>query len=91
MKYIILAVVAWVASGIVAAGIYNADFRGSVPDLIQSPWWAVETRREALVQGLVGGPISLIVNTVMSGFLQYGWTLSAQPAKCTKNPEIWCR
>ena len=87
---IIIGMCVWLSCGVIAAGAFNADFRGRFPDLMQSPSWAAHNRGTALGFGIVTGPVGMIIITFLSGGFYHGWTLSAEPAPCTKTPEIWC-
>ncbi len=66
-------VVLWVACGIGAAGLSFAYFQGKYPTI------AATNRRadlgNALMMGLVFGPIALFAEFFLSGFGEHGWRL----------------
>jgi len=68
----------WVACALAAAGLFNAFLQEEFHDL-----GAKDQRQNfgiAILFGLMGGPISLFVAFFMTGFCQYGWTLSTWDA-----------
>ncbi len=88
---IVMPLLLWIVCGLAAAGGHNAQMRAEYPRLYQSPSFSVTRQSTALMIGIVGGPISLLVTAGTSGWFYHGWTLTRQPFPCTSPyPEIWC-
>ncbi len=83
---------AWIASGLWAAGNWNAALRAEFSHLYQDPKQANST--EQIVWSLIGGPLA-----AASTLLYYGvapnWTLTSKPFPCTETTsyerKIWCK
>lgn len=75
---LVLIAVSWIACGIVAAGLFNADLRYRFPDLD-----LLEDRRSdrafSLRLGIFFGPFAIIVALIAARWWAAGWTLSARP------------
>lgn len=61
--------IVWCICGIAAAGIFFPQFEESESESYR------KNLGEALMFGLVGGPLSLIVSFLLSGFCEHGWRL----------------
>lgn len=82
---LVLIITAWLATGLLSAGLGNAAFRVSFPRTADR-WTDKErirlARRDctfAITVGLIGGPFSLPSPFIMSGAGADGWTLSCEP------------
>lgn len=71
----------WIACGIFNAGADNAYWRGRFPDLYTTAVYGRDGCADSLGRGLVFGPVGAIMSPFMTGFFQYGWTLSCGPVK----------
>lgn len=75
-KYLIA--VGWLACGICAAGINNADmndgYRWSTKEKCEQ--WSHIDQSFSIMWGVFGGPISLVVIEALSGFGYKGWSLA---------------
>ena len=87
---IFLVLFGWVASGIWAAGNFNAALRNGYPRLYQS---SKPSKDNNLVWGLFGGPFSATI-TLLNDGVAANWTVSKKPLLCTEKSnierEIWC-
>jgi hypothetical protein len=72
-------IVVWVICGIAAAGIWNAAMYENFHSCGRQ---GAEDQGYFFIQGIVGGPISLIVALHDSDFGRSGWTLSTH--KCAQ-------
>lgn len=81
MKTIAIIAALWIACGLIAGGFFNADHRSRFPELPSTPERARETCAMSMGFGLIGGPISLMLSPFLTGFYQYGWTISCAPMK----------
>jgi hypothetical protein len=69
----------WLACGLFATGALNAAERAQFPPRTSNG--ARESLGCALLIGLMGGPIAVLVAFFCTGFLASGWTLSAYAVK----------
>ena len=70
---ILLIVVAWVACAVGTAGFWFAYFQGEWPN--SAKYNRREDLGDAMLVGLVFGPIGLIVSFFGTGFAEHGWRL----------------
>lgn len=78
MKKIIF-LVAWITSGLISAGWWNAMAFYQWPNTMKDHTYAVATCREGLAMALLGGPISILGAGLVTGFGAFGWSLQCRP------------
>jgi len=68
-----LIIVGWLICAVLTAGMWFAEFQGKFPEVAQ------KNRRsdlgEAILIGLVFGPLGLVAEFFTSGFAEHGWRL----------------
>lgn len=69
----LLIAAAWVACGIASAGFDFAYFQGKYPTIAKES--RLEDLGQALLLGIITGPVALVVAFCLGGFGKYGWRL----------------
>ena len=93
MLLIAMVIVGWLACGMLGAGVQNAYFRGKYHDLItvgafggliserEATITAKKDQTEAIIQGLLTGPIGLVVSLFLCRFGSYGISWEYKPIR----------
>jgi hypothetical protein len=80
ISFIIMFCLAWVTCGIIGAGMFIALLRHEFPNLDS----CIHRRQDvvfSVILGIMGGPISLIAFSMLTGAGAAGWTLSTKPCR----------
>ena len=75
MIKLVFVLISWVTCGIAAAGIWNASLYENFHNCGRQ---GAEDQAYFLVNGIVGGPISLIIALRDSDFARSGWSFSTR-------------
>ncbi len=82
---------AWIASGLWAAGNWNAAMRAQYPHLYEKSVWANSTGK--ILWGIMFGPFAAVLTLSTDGVAPH-WTLTSQPFPCTEKTQferhLWC-